>query len=70
MLGILRNKSKDYQGTVIEVLGIKLNSNLFKARLPPEKLYYTISSSLLTLESGNLTLLKADTLTGFLLFYN
>ena len=39
VLNIPRNNSKDYQGTVIKVLGIKVDINQFKARLPPEKLY-------------------------------
>ena len=68
VLGIPRNKSKDCQGTVIEVLGIELDSNLFEARLPPEKLHRAISSSSAALESGSLTLLEADTLAGFLSF--
>ena len=37
VLSIPRNNSKNYQGTVIEVLGIKVDINQFEARLPPEK---------------------------------
>ena len=68
VLGIPRNESKDCQGTVIEVLGIELDINLFEARLPSEKLRRAITSSSAALESGSLTLYEADTLAGFLSF--
>ena len=68
VLDILRNDSKDYQGTVIEVLGIELDTNLFEARLPSEKLRRTIAASAAALESSSLTLYEADSLTGFLSF--
>ena len=68
VLGIPRNDSKDCQGTVIEVLGIELDTNLFKARLPPEKLRRAIAASAAALESGSLTLSEADSLAGFLSF--
>ena len=68
VLGIPRNDAKDYQGTVVEVLGIELNTNLFEARLPPEKLCRATALSAAALESGTLTLHEADTLAGFLSF--
>ena len=70
VLGIPRNDSKDCQGTVVEVLGIELDINLFEARLPLEKLRRAIALSAAVLESGTLTLHEADTLAGFLSFYS
>ena len=37
-LGLMVNHSKSALGTVAEFLGIKLDSNLMQARLPPDKL--------------------------------
>ena len=37
-LGILRQESKDSTGTVVSIFGIQVDTNLFIARIPPEKL--------------------------------
>ena len=70
ILGISRNESKDYEGTIIKILKIKIDFNLFKARLPAEKLRRALSSAVIALKADILSLHEADTLTGFLSFYN
>ena len=67
-LGIPRNDSKDYRGTVVEVLGIEVDTILFEARLPPEKLRRALALSAAALDSSALTLNEAETLAGFLSF--
>ena len=70
VLGIPRNESKDYEGTVVEVLEIEIDSNLFEARLPTKKLRRALSSAAAALKADTLSLHETDTLAGFLSFYN
>ena len=68
MLGIPRNDAKDSEGTVVEILGIELDTTKLEARLPIEKLERAISLSAKALSAATLTLLDAERLTGFLNF--
>ena len=68
-LGIPRNEEKDCHGITVEVLGIKLDTIKFEARLPTKKLNKTRIFSASALASSVLTLHEAETLAGFLSFY-
>lgn len=67
-LGIPRNESKDAEGTIVSVLGIELDTNLFTARLPEKKLHRAIEATKAALIQQSLTLREAQSLTGFLSF--
>ena len=70
MLGISRNESKNYENTIIKILEIKIDSNLFEARLPAKKLRRALSFAAIALKTDILSLYEADTLAGFLSFYS
>ena len=70
MLGIPRNESKNYENTIIKVLEIEIDSNLFEARLSAEKLRRALFFATVALKTSTLSLYETDTLTGFFFFYN
>ena len=70
ILDIPRNESKNYEDTVIKMLEIKIDFNLFKARLSAEKLRRALSFAIVTLKTSILFLYETDTLAGFFFFYN
>ena len=70
IFGIPRNESKDYESTVVKMLKIKIDFNLFEARFSAEKLRRTFFSAVVALKVGILSLYEADTLAGFLFFYS
>lgn len=68
LLGIPRQQSKDQTGTVIPVFGIQVDSNLFIASLPPEKIAKAVAATAAALNTKFLTLREAQSLTGYLSF--
>lgn len=67
-LGIPRQEAKDLTGTVIPVFGIEIDTNLFEARIPKDKLDKARKATGDTLAKESLTLHEAQSLTGFLSF--
>lgn len=67
-LGIPRQEAKDCIGTIVSVFGIEIDTNLFVARIPTDKLQRARESTGLALSKESLTLHEAQSLTGFLSF--
>jgi len=67
-LGIPRNISKDYCGTIIEVLGIEIDTSVFEARLSAQKLSKAFIVTEACLSQVSLSLREAQQLCGFLNF--
>ena len=65
-LGIPRNDRKDCCGTVIEVLGIEIDTIRFMARLSPQKLQKALTETTTALSRGWLTRREAQKLAGYL----
>ena len=70
ILDIPRNESKNYENTVIKMLKIKIDFNLFEARLSAKKLRRALFFATIALKADILSLYEADTLAGFFFFYN
>lgn len=70
LLGIPRNNFKDCEGIVVSILGIEVDTNLFTACLPKEKLDRAISKTAAVLAdiSGSISLFDIQSLVGFLFF--
>lgn len=66
--GIPRNDSKDQMGTELSVFGIKVNTSIFTARLPKDKLERAIKSTAEVLANSSVSLLDLQLLVGFLSF--
>ncbi len=69
IFGILRQETKDFKGTIIPVFGMKVEKNLFMARLLRDKLHNICDLAATALNKQRMTFLEVKTLTGFLLFY-
>ena len=67
-LGLKFNEKKNKQGTVVEFLGIELDTHLMQARLPAEKLQKAKDLVQSTLNKSTITRNELDTLLGFLCF--
>lgn len=67
-LGIPRQETKDCTGTVVTVFGIEIDTNLFEARIPKDKLDKAIKATGIALTKESLTLHEVQSLTGFLFF--
>ena len=68
VLGVPRRESKNETGTVIPVFGIQIDTNLFRASLPADKIHKAISVTASALLKTSLTLKEAQSLTGYLSF--
>ena len=68
ILGIPRNDSKDRAGTIVEVLGILVNTNTFELTVPEDKLARARNLCAAALNQVSLTLREAQSLTGTLSF--
>lgn len=67
-LGIPRQEAKDYTGTIVPVFGIEIDTNIFEARIPADKLCKAKEATGNALAKDSLTLHEAQSLTGFLSF--
>ena len=67
-LGVPRQESKDCTGTLVSVLGIEIDTNLFIAQIPKEKLEKAKSATGDALSKDSLTLHELQSLTGFFSF--
>ena len=67
-LGIPRQDAKDCMGTIVSVFGIKIDTNLFVAQIPTNKLERARDATGEALSKQALTLHEAQSLTGFLSF--
>lgn len=67
-LDIPRQDAKDCMGTVVSVFGIKIDTNLFVARIPAKKQQKAKDATGDALCKESLTLHEAQSLTGFLSF--
>ena len=68
LLGLLRNNSKDCQGTVVTVFGIEVDTPSFTARLPRDKLEKAILASSKVLSQKAVSYIDIQSLVGFLFF--
>ena len=64
--GIPLNDSKDCCGTVVEVLGIEIDSSSFDARLSAQRLHQARVKTATTLHEDSLSLKDAQKLAGYL----
>lgn len=67
-LGLLRNPSKDGQGTTLECLGIEIDTVAIVARLPPHKKEKAVHLVSEALAADTLSLSDCEELCGFLNF--
>ena len=67
-LGLKINEKKNKKGTVVEFLGIELDTHLMQARLPAEKLQKAKDLVQSTLNKSTIARNELDTLLGFLRF--
>lgn len=67
-LGIPRQEAKNCTGTVVPVFGIEIDTNLFIARVPTEKLQKAKEATAHALAQESLTLLEIQSFTGFFSF--
>ena len=65
-LGIPRNDSKDAAGTLIVVLGVKIDTTLLQARIPHDKLACTASEAALLLQPVRVSYKALQCIIGFL----
>ncbi len=65
LLGLLRNDSKDCQGTVVTIFGIKVDRSPFTARLPRDKLEKVILASSKVLSQKVVSYIDIQSLVGF-----
>lgn len=68
LLGLPRNDSKDCQGTVVIVFGIEIDTSLFTACLPRDKLEKAIKATLKVLSQKVVSFSNIQSLVGFLSF--
>jgi reverse transcriptase-like protein len=68
ILGIPRNDSKDRVGTVLTVLGLEIDTNLFTLRVPEEKLLQAYKATAKALDQDSITLNEIQSTAGFLGF--
>ena len=68
LLGVPRNDRKDAEGTTIIVLGIEIDTNLFIARLPEEKLHRARALTTRILSQQAVSLSELQSLAGLLSF--
>ncbi len=68
LLGLLRNDSKDYQGTVVTVFGIEVDSSSFTALPPRDRLEKAILASSKVLSQKAVSYINIQSLVGFLYF--
>lgn len=67
-LGLLQNDSKDAQGTVVDTLGIEIDTIKMTARLSAKKLTKALSLVSAALSAGAIRLHEAQQLSGYLSF--
>ena len=67
-LGVPRNDTKDAAGTVVQILGVEVDSKRFEARLPKEKVDKAIQAASAALADNSISLRDAQSLAGFLSF--
>ena len=65
-LGLPRNDSKDCCSTMVEVLGIEINTSLFEARLSPQKVAKALTITSTALLQDSLSQREAQKLAGYL----
>ncbi len=68
LLGVPRNDSKDFQGTVVTVFGIEVDTSSFTARLPRNNLEKAILASSKVLSQKVVSYIDIQSLVGFLSF--
>ena len=68
LLGFSRNNSKDCQGIEVIVFGIEIDTSLFTARLPADKLEKAIRATLKVLNQKAVSFIDILSLVGFLFF--
>ncbi len=68
LLGLLRNNSKDCQGTMITIFGIEVDFPSFTARFPWDKLEKAILASLKVLSQKAISYIDIQSLVRFLYF--
>ncbi len=65
---IFRRKSEDFDKTIVQVLGLKANTNLFMMQLLFDKFYKEDVWVIALLHKENITWLKREMMIGFLSF--
>ena len=68
ILGISRNQSKDQLGTVLTVLGLEVDTNLFTLQVPEDKLAQAYKATAQTLSLDSITRKEIEIVAGFLGF--
>ncbi len=68
LLDLPQNDSEDCQGTEVMVFGIEIDTSLFTARLPAEKLEKAIRANLKVLSKKAISFIDIQSLVGFLSF--
>ncbi|KAF1980634.1 hypothetical protein K402DRAFT_344006, partial [Aulographum hederae CBS 113979] len=65
-LGVPQNETKNTVGTVVDVLGFRIDTQKMETRLSPEKQARALSSLQLVLKHNSITRKQAETLAGYL----
>lgn len=68
ILGVPRQDKKDVCGTIESILGYEFDTHSFIMRLPEDKLTRAIEATRHAVRQESLTLLEAQSITGFLAF--
>jgi len=68
ILGIPRNESKDQLGTVLTVLGLEVDTNLFTLWVPEDKLAQAYKATAQALSLDSITRKEIEIVVGFLGF--
>ena len=68
ILGIPRNDKKNQSGSIISVLGLEIDTNLFTLRVPEDKMERAFKATSQALQQESITLKEIEALAGFLGF--
>lgn len=68
-VGVPRQDAKDVHGTVVIVFGLEVDTNLFIAQVPADKLAHAFQAISKALSQFSVTLKEIQSLTSFLSFY-
>lgn len=68
LLGILENKDKDEEGTLVRFLGRMVNSTNFTVSIPHDKVDKVVALTSIAIKKQSMTLHEAQTLAGLLTF--
>ena len=68
ILGISWNDKKNQSGSIISVLGLEIDTNLFTLRVPEDKMERAFKATSQALQQESITLKEIEALAGFLSF--